>query len=631
MAIFLLDIHRPPSLEEISRVMKEKILIDFPRPVMKAILFRLVESGRCTSEYSLSTQRRTKIESQTKSYAKTLDEISNLLAETTEKYFGSQLTTEQKQIVFGSLLKLLWTRFVRRTDICARLITSKEIDDDTNPDPLADLDETLQSIADTKLRVATKSALTDVLQGRIDVVARFLFHLNENLVCMQVLNLDPECQALEKEAFAKKNLLVDTNVIIALLCPSSRQHRLSRELVSLSRQVGARMLVTERTLMEFTKVLNDSNNLMAGVKPSTPLRFLEAVDEEFIASFAIEKKSHPHEKWQGYYLRMQHVKSALRSNYGIEVFSEDRPAILEQPYFSEIAAKVSDCFKKARGKAKKKEVAEHDAYHLILVRELSKENSPTMVGPSHWFLSNDQTLAYVEPLLRTKLGDGKEISALVSDIWLQMIEPFLSRDVREKQAVEAFTDLLESQFAGATFGIKQSVLAELQGDWLNYEWLETDDLEIILGEKFVSDYIAKIKEMRGSGQDTKEVSETFGKQLETRLEALADEKIHSLGKEVRGLRDEVEAKSKTEENLRSELMKERKFGRTWRSCSGIAGLALIFSNLILVGMRVLQFNPYTTAYFIATLLFGAILVLIAIAPENVRVRMEAALGLQGRV
>ena len=610
--------------------MKEKILVDFPRPVLKAILFRLTKTGRCTSQYSLSTQRRVEIENQTKNYRKALDETSRLLAEMTEKHFGSLLTKEQNQVVIDALFKFLSIRFVRRADICARLITSKEIGDSSNPDPLADLDKAVDGIADGKLKGATKNALSDVLQGSggSDVVTHFLFHLNENLVCVQVLNLDPECQALEKEAFGKKNLLLDTNVIIALLCPSSRQHRLSRELVNLSKQVGARMLVTERTLNEYAKVFDDSNNVMRGFRPNTPIRFLEAVDDEFIASFATEKQSHPHETWEGYSLRMHQVKSILKNNYGISLLADDRPGILEQPYFPEITAKVSDCFKKTRGKAKKTAVAEHDAYHMILVRELSKENSPTMVGPSHWFISHDQTLAYVEPLLRTKLGDGKEISAMVSDIWLQMIEPFLSRDVREKQAVEAFVDMLRSQFANVPFRIKTSMLTELQGDWLNYEWLETGDIERILGEKFVSDYLAKIREMKGSGQDTKEVSDTFRNQLENRLGALADEKIRSLGNEVKGLRDEVQAKNKLEENLRGELISEKQFGRTWRTRSGIAGLILVFSNLFFIGTRMLEFNSFTTVYFIATFLFGAILVIIAVVPENVRVKIEAALKLQ---
>jgi len=629
MALFILDSEGAATLENIIRVMKEKILVDFPRSILKAILFRLLEKGRLTPENRLSVQRRTEIESQVLNYKKALDEMSGQLDEKTERHLGSPLTPDQRQLVMEALFEFLSVLFMRRADISARLITSQEVGDSAIREPLADLDKSLKSIEGGPLRRAARNAIIETLEKPSDVVARFLLHLNENLVCVQVLNLDPECQTLEREAFGKKNLLLDTNVIIALLCPSSRQHRLSRELVRLTRQVGARMLVTERTLKEYAKVLDDSKNAMKGFKPTMPVRFLEAIDEEFIASFAIEKQSHPHETWQGYYLRMQHVKSILKNNYGIELLDGDHPEILERAYFSEIAENVSDCFMKSRRQPKSKAVAEHDAYHMILVRELSKETSPTMVGSSHWFLSHDQTLAYVEPLLRTKLGDDKAISAIVSDIWLQVIEPFLSRDVREKQAVEVFAELLNSQFARAPFRITRSVLTELQGDWLNYDGLETHDFEEILGEKFVADYLAKIRKMRKTGQDTKEASDEFKEQLGNRLQGRANEKILLLRDEVKGLREEVHTKKNVEESLRAELIIERRFSRAWRACSGFAGLVMIFSNLVFIGARMLEFNAFTTVYFIGTFLIGGILVFIAVAPENVIVRIEAALRLPG--
>jgi hypothetical protein len=628
MALFILDSQGAATWESIIRVMKEKILVDFPLPVLKTILFRLLEKGRLTSENRLSTQRRTQIENQVRNYRKALDEMSDQLAEKTAKNLGSPLTPDQRQLVMGALFQFLSVLFMRRADISARLITSQKVGDSTIREPLAYLNRSLEGIKDEPLRHAAKNAITETLEEPSDVVARFLLHLNENLVCVQVLNLDPECQTLEREAFGKKNLLLDTNVIIALLCPSSRQYRLSRELVSLNRQIGARMLVTERTLKEYAKVLNDSNDAMKGFKSTMPVRFLEAIDEEFIASFAIEKQSHPHEKWQGYYLRMQRVKSILKNNYGIELLDGDHPEILECAYFPEIAKKISDCFEKERGKPKSKAVAEHDAYHMILVRELSKQTSPTMVGSSHWFLSHDQTLPYVEPLLRTKLGDDTAISAMVSDIWLQMIEPFLSRDVREKQAVEVFAELLKSQFATVPFRIRPSVLTELQGDWLNYEGLGIEDFEKILGEKFVADYLSKVKEMRKTGRDTKEASDEFREQLGIRVQGLANEKVRLLGDEVKGLREEIQTKKNVEESLRAELVSERRFSRAWRACSGFAGLVMIFSNLVFIGAKMLEFNGFTTIYFIATFLIGGILVFIAVAPENVIVRIEAALRLQ---
>lgn len=165
---------------------------------------------------------------------------------------------------------------------------------------------------------------------------------------------------------------------------------------------------------------------------------------------------------------------------------------------------------------------------------------------------------------------------------------------------------------------------------MNYDWLETEDLEKILGEKFVSDYLVKVRDLKVAGEDTKETSDKFREQLELRLQTLANEKIQSLGDEIKGLRKEIQSNKSAEESLRAELVSERRFSLVWRVCSGVAGLVMIFSNFVFISTRMLEFSVFTTTYFIATFLIGGILVFIAIAPENVIVRMEAALGLQIR-
>jgi len=623
MAIFLGPQHKL-SLEEILGIMKDKILVDFPRPMLKTILSRLTENGRVTYDgrYALSSHRRRDIQNQTQERISAVKSLTDQLMSKTEECLRTKLSAENRELIEECFFRFLSSLFVERTSIFAKLIAGHEAPDTTPSGPTVILDGSLQLIADKELREAASAAILDIFRNPTEPLVDFFLHLNENLICIQVLNLDPECQRLEREAFSRINLLLDTNVLIDLLCPSSRRNRLSKELLNFTNHVGAHLLVTKRTVEEFLDVLENANTSFRNL--NIPPRFLAVLDDEFIVSYCKEKEANPHVKWEGYYLRMRRAASLLKNNWGVGLYEDDWKEILERKGFHDIADQVSKCYKKLTNLPKTMKAAEHDAYHLILIRELRRESITTILGPSHWFLTYDRTLPCAEPLVTEKLAyKDRTVSTMLVDIWLQMIEPFLGRDVRERQVAQVFSELLKSQFSQIPFRIGPSKMAELQGEWLNYDWLEPEDIKKILGEKFVSDYLSKLAKLRQEGENTGTLTEEFKQKLEERVESLASRRIHQLTGRVTDLEEQVRQKEDREKLLKTQLsLKEEEFRRGWRSKVGTLGCLVILVNMFLIIVGAIRDAVTIGVIF----LFGLLFTLLAVAPEQIVARIEAFFG-----
>lgn len=619
MAVFL-GSELSCAFEEIAQTLKNDLLLEFPWEVLKSILSRLEEKNvvkLTDGRYQLSSDRRKEIHNEGELRARIWQDLANQLISKAEESLGRTVTTEEKALIADTWLRFLSSFFLDHAHVSAALIAG--VGPNTPQQPRVCLDRALEHVGDASLRDSTRIAILDVVGNPTEATAGFLFHLNQNLVCIEVLNLDPECQALEKAAFSRITLLLDTNVIIALLCPTSRQHVLTRELVDLTGRVGAILRFTKKTMKEFLDVLDDSNRDFQRLG-KVPLRFLAAVDDDFITSYAGEKHWNPHLSWEGYHLTMKQAESVLRTKYGISLLDEEHEEILKFPVFNEISREVSDCFEKFRLKIKKPEVAAHDAYHLILVRELRKGKDLTLVGPSLWFLSYDQTLPYVDPFVTERLQyTDQTASTMLVDIWLQMIEPLLVGRVESKEIIDVFSEYLRSQFSEIPFRIDKSTIAELQGDWLNYSWLGTEDIEIILGEKFVEDYVSLLRKETALSEEERRKVEEYKRKLEIKVDSIADEKITSLTVSVKELKAKLDGESTKREGLERE---REEFRKKWMTVSGILGavfLAVGLSIGIGIIMRAFEQSALNLAVELVLIVGGAVLLYFAIYPEKAKV------------
>jgi len=108
---------------------------------------------------------------------------------------------------------------------------------------------------------------------------------------------------------------------------------------------------------------------------------------------------------------------------------------------------------------------------------------------------------------------------------------------------------------------------------------------------------------------------------------LANDKIQQLSQRVQALDARIDEGLKRHEELRTQLSTEVKFRQTWRAVSGLIGIVLLLSSLLLFAGRLVETNFLTVTYLAVMLLFGAILLFFAIAPERVIMKVGAFLNL----
>lgn len=237
------------EMEEITELVKEELFIlTLPEYILQRNLSGLLskESVRIVEgdKYCLKKSRRKKLaelvqENNAKIYAINEQIIATLIRE-----YGKELSPEQEEEILGNFYSFLASLFLERSNLVAKIVTKKQVDFIPIEFPLRTLVAILAKTHDLKLREAQKKAIVHLFGEASEFFIDFLFSVIQNLVCLQILNFDPECESLEKEAFKRKILFLDTNVLLALLCPTDHLHRVASQLVNLSKMLGAKCVVT---------------------------------------------------------------------------------------------------------------------------------------------------------------------------------------------------------------------------------------------------------------------------------------------------------------------------------------------------------------------------------------------------
>ena len=428
---------------------KEIPLVKFHDVVLDDVLSRLHVKGSIVENAKgscrLSVLRRAEFGKLVNKIKEKMDRINGQFLLLLEREYGKKLTDEQKNTGLEKLYSLLASLAYEKSDFVARIITQKNVENLPWEISAHKIYGILGEIQENDLRNAEFRAIKLIFRESSEDFCRFLFSLTQNLVCIQILNLDPECQALERKAFSDKMLFLDTNVMLGLICPTSWQHKLAVHLVTLSKSLGAKCFVTKRTCDEYMKVLEEANRILE--KWNAPMKFLQNTSNEFLISFWSEKQNDQSLAWHGYYQRCKDVGKLL-SEQEIQLYVESLEKIRRNEHFKTIMAHVNTCYQAVKQKSKSGNVCEHDALLMILIRELRRDQSLALLGSNSWFITLDGSLLCVDNLINSipEFKD-KTPSSMLCDIWLEMISPFLPLSVRKREAFEAFAVLVKHQFS----------------------------------------------------------------------------------------------------------------------------------------------------------------------------------------
>jgi hypothetical protein len=130
------------------------------------------------------------------------------------------------------------------------------------------IDWATSSIRGKLHRQIVKETLGKWMTAPEDDFVEYLFHVRQSYLCIEILNLDPHCRALEKEEFSKKRPILDTNIVLHRILNCDEQKQLIK-LLDNSQKLGCSLFVTERTIQELNDWLEKSNKLVFDVK-ATP-------------------------------------------------------------------------------------------------------------------------------------------------------------------------------------------------------------------------------------------------------------------------------------------------------------------------------------------------------------------------
>ena len=596
IALFLNKEKEPISYVGIQEIFQKELWnINLPLKIIETNARALSDEGKVLlsrEKISLSIQRREKIQAEVQKAQERKAEIEKIFVDIlVEQYrlIADQPLYGKDQTLCTDLFWKSISKLISfKANTVAQLLSSSRIGMDVSMSN-ALFNNIHKEILDKKLGKSFKTSFEVLFQRKIGTFLQFLFDCSQVLTCWKILSLDPSADKLKNTEFEKKTLIVDTNTLMGLLCSSNYNHKSTEEVINLSQQIGVKIRITSKTVAEFKHVLNLSHErypLLGKVSN----RILGRINDDFISSYALETETESSLTWQQYYEKMSNLEDTLKK-FNIEVVNVDNVQLVDEKNFRKVTDEVIRVWAKYRYGKKEADVAEHDAFHLLLIKELrEKDNRKSTLGPNYWFLTRDSTLGQVNQLINSlEIFKSHLSSSIKESVWVDFITPFLNSQTRKEEIYVVFADLLRSEFMTIPKGISSRTLIEIQGEWTKYEWLSTEAIEDILKDTVMQTLASKLAKLDPDDDESKEVVKEMRQHFDTLLSQKFNERMGSFQEEMTTLHEKYNAmnyelQTKTQEvsdlksevnHLKTDKKTDARFRAFWRTVSGILGSILV--------------------------------------------------------
>jgi len=519
----------PEIRDEIDKQMNLK---KFPTSIIRSAVRRLVdEKGQLREEsgkYFLENEEYENMKKIIAERKETIISIESAIRAKMQQKLKTKAYANAPNVASEILYEFLVNWFSSESSFVANLLLSKK--KFSAPDfPMQILDNTLKRVKDKDLKQAIKDSILETFEAPENTLIKFLHMAIQNYLHLELLNIDPECRCLQKVAFSNKTLILDTNILMALILKSDPAHEGTDEIISLAHDLGINLVFTKWTKKEWLWVLERANEDFKVIRDTRP-SLLRNLKDVFIRSYLKENAANPSLTWQGFYLQMRQIEKLARER-GIKFLYKkefDLDKLPNKELFDPLSGRVFYCAK-IKGNPKSKEVSQHDAYHLLLVRKLREEYPTDMLGPSFWFLTHDTSLLCADEGLNDFMKTPFDPpSSFVADLWLTIIAPFLGPDIPEHRLAETFVHLMKTRFATIPSKLTASKIVEVLGHWLPYKTLSDADLEAILSDALVTKYYEELVEARiKDPRRVKELRDKLREEVDKKVFEIFDERVAS--------------------------------------------------------------------------------------------------------
>jgi len=557
--------------EEIkSLIEKEFGFSHFPMAILDFSLERLERKGKITKSgtpflFFLSDARKNEIAERFQKQKLLSEYFVAIILTKIENKLG-QLSENQKMKVVQSLFNFLGKTFNNLSLNCARLLTKapSEIKDVVELLGATDiLSDAFQSVEDKVLARVSIEVIRDVLREPDKQASLFLYSLAQSYVLLQIMNVDPECQALVKKLILSDIVVfLDTNIIIDLLCENARQtyHKTATVLIRFMNSLGIKSCISSRTIRELFRRLEISDAAFkqcGHTLESKKEKLAEFVEDTLLREYLLQQRQNPGLKWQGFIGRLRNFSSILKRRFSINIDNILYDHICSSSAFEELSKVIAEA-----DSQKPKAVVEHDCFHIILVDHLREKIGDEGIIPKRWFVTKDKTLGLVENI--RIMTEKKKPASVFIDVWLHMISPLLSPIVATEEASETFARFFSSYFIPSFPRMEPVTLTRLIGPYLDDKDLSTNELKELVGDAYLSEHM---DELAQRGQLETYVNRKY---IEIK-ERKHQEEIKKLQEEKLTLEEKLQKSDEEKVQLKREMKEGKQFGKY------LAGAAVFFA------------------------------------------------------
>lgn len=545
----------------VSSIEKDLNVKGFPRTLVNTSLKGLHEKnsvksvhGKGGNIYLLAQDEKARIRLMKEQYSQTVAQVKMGLGQKMGER-GNRLDMTQEAIVFATFRNFLASVLSGLgTECCFAIIGShgKKMSSLKPVNAKDVLSRILETVEDEKLRRLERQVFLEYISNPDDALSDFLFSLAQSYFFIQILHLDPKCQSLTRESLQRKRIYLDTNVIYNSLTGTKRRKAVDHAL-KLTATLGITTVISKRTKEEFITLIRNRRKSF-GENPKVPKKRFDKVqnrlDDGFLKDFLKKKYKNPNLTFDRYADRLEEIEAVMKNRYATVFDDSEHKEIYENPNLPElkdVVTKEGERF----GLLKSDIVAEHDAFHILLVQELRKEVEGDVLGPSCWFLTHDRSLLFVEEEFEKY---ERFPSSIFIDNWVQLISPLLS----PKQTVDArdaYMSLFASRLPMLTGVVDEEVFLRFQGKWMDDEDLTEKDTARIIGNRYVKDYYdwARDKEKPISEEDKEKLIKPIIVEVKRQ------------GKATAWMKKDIIKLQKTTEELQGQIIELKSISKRQRS------------------------------------------------------------------
>jgi len=436
--------------------------------------------------------------------------------------------------------------------------------------------------------------LYDFFSNPTEKSSKYFFSIAQSYVLTQILNIEPNLKKIQSDLLSKKQVYLDTNVIIRLLFHNDTSSKAIKKLIDETRKLKIKLIMTDLTSTEFERWLDKKENKFRYYKlPSKKLEQAlgeyDPEDEPFFLDFTQELMNDSSLTAKKFAKKYHQFEILLKNQYGI-VTENIIKSIIHSSEIKQLKNEVIN------SKSKHEEVALHDAYHIIRVRQLRQSKKTDELGPNSWFLTTDSTLSKAE----FEQYPTKDVQASVTvNSWFQIISTFISPVGNIEDVSFAFCKLLSSQFDSHKMKVN---------DYLNFVDALTNDAEFTLdqlknitGNTFITQKLRTINQKRESGE-TPSKSE-----ISTAVAEMQKFSKGSFDDEVEKIRIESEQKIKAEVEKANDATKKANDAETSKSKIKTKSILIIIALATVILNILMDITVFKDAFLIADSTMVAVL------------------------